>query len=205
MSRPLSSRDPSLSTRIAAGVLALAAAAALAGCSATPSAKPSSPAPTSSTAVVKTTPTPTPTPTFAVRSYTCDSILPPATLAVFNSKKSSGFTLQGDYLQRMQNIGSNLVAFSTYGGILCQWSYPDSQNSVDYAFSAITGAQASTQQQTLTTNGYVGSAKDHGTLYTNTDTADYPDEYLFIQGYWFQASSDAVMQLIVDNVFVTPN
>jgi hypothetical protein len=194
-----------MGARLTAVVIALAAATALAGCSATPTSKPSSPAPTKSAAAVKSTPTPTPTPTFAVRTYTCNSILPPATLAVFNSKKSSGFTLQDDYLQRMQNIGSNLVAFSTYGGILCQWSYPDSENSVDYAFSPITSDQASSQQQTLTTNGYVGAAKDHGTLYTNTDTADFPDEYLFIQGYWFQASSDAVMQLIVDNVFVTSN
>jgi hypothetical protein len=103
----------------------------------------------------------------------------------------------------MQNIGSNLVAFSTYGGILCQWSYPDSSSNVDYAFSPITADQASTQQQSLTSTGYVGTAKDHGMLFANTDAADFPDEYLFIDGYWLQASSDAVMQLLVDNVFVT--
>jgi len=135
--------------------------------------------------------------------YTCSSILPPATLAIFKSKSSAGFALQPDYLQRMQNIGSNLVTFNTYGGILCQWAYPDTQNSVDYAFSSITDANTTTQEATLTQTGYVGSAKDHGTLYANTDTADYPDEYLFIRGYWFQASSDSVMQLIVDNVFTT--
>ena len=183
----------------------LAVTAALAGCSATPNTKHSASTPTRSVAPAKSTPTPTPTPTFAALNYTCNSILPPATLAVFKSKKSGGFVLQDDYLQRMQNIGSNLVAFSTYGGILCQWSYPDAENSVDYAFSAITSDQASTQQQQLTGTGYVGTARDHGTLYANTDTADYPDEYLFIQGYWLQASSDAVMQLLVDNVFVLPN
>lgn len=137
--------------------------------------------------------------------YTCESILPPPTLAVFKSKQSAGFTLQGDYLQRMQNIGSNLVAFNTYGGILCQWAYPDSSSPVDYAFSAITDDQATTQQSALTSNGYAPTQKDHGTLFANTDTADYPDEYLFIKGYWFQASSDNLMQLIVDNVFVTGN
>lgn len=137
--------------------------------------------------------------------YTCQSILPPPTLAVFKSKQSAGFTLQADYLQRMQNIGSNLVAFNTYGGILCQWAYPDSSSPVDYAFSAITDDQATTQQSALTSNGYAPTQKDHGTLFANTDTADYPDEYLFIKGYWFQASSDKVMQLIVDNVFVTGN
>jgi hypothetical protein len=105
----------------------------------------------------------------------------------------------------MQNIGSNLVAFNTYGGILCQWSYPDSSSNVDYAFSAITAAQAASQQQSLTSTGYVGAPKDHGTLFANTDTADFPDEYLFIDGYWLQASSDNVMQILIDNVFVAPN
>jgi hypothetical protein len=194
----------SIGFRAATGVLVLAAAAALVGCS-----SPSAPAPTHSAtktvAPAHSTPTPSPTPTFAALNYTCNSILPPATLSVFKSKESAGFTLQSDYLQRMQNIGSNLVAFSTYGGILCQWSYPDSSNSVDYAFSAITADQATTQQATLTSTGYVGTSKDHGTLYANTDTADYPDEYLFIRGYWIQAGSDSVMQLLLDNVFVSPS
>jgi hypothetical protein len=190
--------------RVCAGILALAIAAVLAGCATTAAARPTATA--TRTALARTpTPTPTPTPTFASLQYTCDSILPPATLAVFKSKQSGGFTLQSDYLQRMKNIGSNLVAFATYGGILCQWSYPDAQNSVDYAFSSITGDQAMSQQQSLASSGYVGTAKDHGTLYANTDTADYPDEYLFIQGYWFQASTDNVMQLLVDNVFVQPS
>jgi hypothetical protein len=195
---------PSIVLRCAVGALALATLATLAGCSPTSSAPPSS-SPTKTAAQGSPSPTPTPTPTFAALKYTCDSILPPATLAVFKGKKSAGFTLQSDYLERMQNIGSNLVSFSTYGGILCQWSYPDSSSNVDYAFSAITADQVTTQQQTLTSTGYVGTTKDHGVLFANTDTANYPDEYLFIDGYWFQASSDSVMQLLVDNVFVAPS
>ncbi len=196
--------DPSIARRVAVGALALATLATLAGCSPAPSAAPSG-APSKTAAPASSSPTPTPKPTFAALKYTCNSILPPATLAVFKSKASAGFTLQSDYLQRMQNIGSNLVAFDTYGGILCQWSYPDSSSNVDYAFSAITAGQASTQQQSLTSTGYVGTAKDHGMLFANTDATTYPDEYLFIDGYWFQASSDSVMQLLVDNVFVAPN
>ena len=195
---------PSIASRVATGILVVVAAAALAGCSSTAGHKPTH-SPTASGTHTPSGPKPTPTPTFAALNYTCNSILPPATLAVFKSKESAGFTLQSDYLQRMQNIGSPLVAFSTYGGILCQWSYPDSSNSVDYAFSAITDAQASTQQASLTSNGYVGTPKYHGTLYANTDATDYPDEYLFLRGYWIQAGSDSVMQLIVDNVFVNPS
>jgi hypothetical protein len=173
----------------------------LAGCTSSPSTGPSSP-PSQTAGKSTSGPKPTPTPTFAALKYDCDSILPPATLAVFKSKSDAGFALQPDYLTRMQNIGSNLVTFSTYGGILCQWAYPDASNSVDYAFSPITDSQTTTQQATLTGYGYAGTSADHGTLYVNTDKTDYPDEYLFIQGYWFQASSDKVMQLLVDNVFV---
>jgi hypothetical protein len=194
----------SIAFRSAVVAIALATVATLVGCSATPSPAPTGSAKTT-TAPTGSAPKPTPTPTFAALDYTCNSILPPATLAVFKGKQSAGFTLQSDYLERMQNIGSNLVSFSTYGGILCQWSYPDSSSNVDYAFSAINPDQTATQQQTLTSTGYVGTAKDHGMLFANTDTADYPDEYLFIEGYWFQASSDSVMQLLVDNVFVTPS
>jgi hypothetical protein len=187
--------------RAAAAAVAVCAAIALAGCSGsgarTPTAKPK---PTTS---ATSGPTPTPTPTFAARQYTCDSLIPPATLTVFKQKAGAGFALQTDYLQRMKNIGSNLVMFNTYGGILCQWAYSDAQNSVDYAFSPITDAQATTQQATLVSTGYVSAKKDHGTLFANTDVADYPDEYLFIDGYWLQASSDDVMQLLADNVFVT--
>jgi hypothetical protein len=198
---PAGTRRSSLSRAVVVA-LALGAALFLAGCSGPSSAAPKS-TPKSSTSRAPSSPTPTPTPTFAALQYNCNNILPPATLVVFKSKQSAGFTLQPDYLQRMQNIGSNLVIFNTYGGILCQWAYPDAANSVDYAFSPITPDQATTQEANLTSTGYVGTQKDHGTLYANTDTTDYPDEYLFIDGYWFQASSDNLMQLIVDNVFVT--
>ena len=192
------------STLLRATVLALSfgVALTLAGCSGSGQANPTSTPKVTSTKA-SSHPKPTPTPTFAALQYTCDSILPPATLAVFKSKQSAGFALETDYLQRMQNIGSNLVTFNMYGGILCQWAYSGAENSVDYAFSPITADQTTTQQATLTAAGYVGAPKYHGTVYTNTDTTDYPDEYLFINGYWFQASSDSVMQLIVDNVFVT--
>jgi hypothetical protein len=194
----------SIAFRAAVLLVAVASVGTLAACTATPTAAPTS-TPTTTAAPPTSTPKPSPTPTFAALKYTCNSILPPATLAVFKSKQSAGFTLQNDYLQRMQNIGSQLVAFNTYGGILCQWAYPDSSNNVAYGFSPITNAQADTQEQALTANGYVGTQKDHGTLYANTDATDFPDEYLFINGYWMQGSTDSVMQLLVDNVFVTPS
>lgn len=192
-----------------AGVLAIAAALVacvlLAGCSQN-GTKASAPA-HSKPAATKTpsAPKPTPTPTFVAKTYTCESILPPATLAVFKQKQSAGFTLQKDYVQRVHNFSPDLAQFSDWGGILCQWAYPDAQNGVDYGFSAITADQATTEQAQLTKNGYVGTAEDHGMVFANADTKDFPDNYLFIDGYWFYASSTSLLDLIVDNVFETPD
>jgi hypothetical protein len=189
--------------RLIATMLAAVSAVALTACSATPSAS-STGSPTPTAAATNAAPAPTPTPTFVATNYTCNSILPPPTLAVFQQKKTAGFALQTDYLHRMQNIGSDLVLFSTYGGILCQWSYPDSSSNVDYAFSPITDQEATSEQTAIKANGYAPTTADHGQLWKNPDTTDYPDEYLFIDGYWFHASTDAVLQLIVDNVFQEP-
>jgi hypothetical protein len=202
MSRRSSTARTVLGAVAASATLSLVALT-LAGCASTPAPAPSATSVHTATSA-PSTPTPEPTPTFVPASYTCDSILPAATLAVFQSKKSAGFTLQADYLQRMKNIGSNLLAFSNYGGILCQWAYPDSSSSVDYAYSSITAANATTQQAALTGIGYAPTNKYHGVVYVNSDPTDYPDEYLFVNGYWIQASSDAVLQIIVDNVFAVP-
>jgi hypothetical protein len=198
MSRRLSA------ARALAGALALLMAVLLVGCAqpGTGGAPTSTPAPSASQAPA--TPTPAPTPTFVVKTYTCQSILPPPTLAVFQSKQSAGFTLQKDYVQRVHNFSPDLSQFDDWGGILCQWAYPETQNSVDYGFSAITAQQATTEQAGLTRNGYVGTAKDHGMVFANTDTTDFPDTYLFIDGYWFYASTTSLLDLIVENVFATP-
>ena len=185
--------------------LALAASAMLGGCAAkTPTAGPSN-APTTPASQAPSTPTPAPTPVFVFKSYTCQNILPPATLAVFKSKAGAGFTLQKDYVQRVRNFSPDLSQFADWGGILCQWAYPDTQSSVDYGFSPITAQQATTEQAELTKNGYTGTPKDHGTVFVNSDTKDFPDNYLFIDGYWFYTSTSSLLELIVDNVFATPD
>jgi hypothetical protein len=180
--------------------------AAVAGCASKSPAAHSTTESTSGATVAPatSTPTPVPTPTFVVKAYTCQDILPPATLAVFQSKQSAGFTLQKDYVQRVRNFSPDLSQFADWNGILCQWAYPNTQQSVDYGFSPITAQQATTEQASLVKNGYSGTAKDHGMVFVNTDTADFPDTYLFIDGYWFYASTDSLLGLIVDNVFQTP-
>jgi hypothetical protein len=186
------------------GVIAIVVIASLTGCAPHKTNSPTG-ASTPKTAPTTSAPTPTPTPTFVVKAYTCRSILPPATLAVFDSKASAGFTLQKDYVERVRNFSPELSQFAEWGGILCQWAYPNTQRSVDYGFSAITAQQTTTEQASLANNGYSGTAKDNGTVFVNADTADFPDTYLFINGYWFYASTNSLLELIVDNVFATPD
>ncbi|MDQ1542943.1 MAG: hypothetical protein QOK08_581 [Actinomycetota bacterium] len=186
------------------GVIAIVVVASLTGCTSHKTSSPTSGS-TPATAPTTSAPTPTPTPTFVAKAYTCRSILPPATLAVFDSKASAGFTLQKDYVERVRNFSPDLSQFAEWGGILCQWAYPNTQQSVDYGFSAITAQQTTTEQASHANNGYAGTPKYNGTVFVNSDTADYPDTYLFINGYWFYASTDSLLGLIVDNVFATPD
>jgi hypothetical protein len=187
------------------GALVLITAVLVSGCAQATATPTKTSAATSTPTAAAPTPTPTPTPTFVVKKYTCDDILPPATLAVFQSKKSAGFELQKDYVERVRNFSPDLAQFADWNGILCQWAYPNTQQSVDYGFSAITADQTTTEQAELTKNGYSGTAKDHGTVFANSDTTDFPDTYLFINGYWFYASTTSLLDLIVDNVFETPD
>jgi hypothetical protein len=189
-------------TIFTAALIALVATASLSGCAAnTPTSGTTSKPSSTNTAAAPSTPTPTPTPTFVADDYTCQSILPPATLAVFKGKQSAGFTLQKDYVERVHNFDATLALFDDYKGILCQWAYPGATKSVDYGFSAISVTQAKTVQATLTRNGYSPEGKDNGIVYTNADPTDFPDNYLFIDGYWFYASQTSLLDLIVENVF----
>lgn len=186
----------------ATALVVVISVATLAGCAAkTPTAGSTDTPTASGTAAPPSTPTPTPTPTFVAQKYTCQNILPPATLAVFTDKAADGFTLQKDYAQRVHNFDATLSLFDDYRGILCQWAYEGATKSVDYGFSPITADQAKAVQSTLVKNGYAPTAKDNGIVYVNADPANFPDTYLFIDGYWFYASQSSLLDLIVENVF----
>jgi hypothetical protein len=146
-------------------------------------------------------PTAAQTPTFVPQAFTCNTILPPTTLTIFTSKAKQGFKLQPDFLSRMKNIGSNLVHFVDFGGILCQWSYPDTQPAINYGYSPITFDQASAERTALATNGYVESTDQYGIRVSNPDKTNFPDNYLFIDGYWFYASDSQFLDLMIQNLF----
>jgi hypothetical protein len=183
----------------AAGVLLIASLTGCAQQAATPQVTPT---PTTTTsATPRATPTAESTePAFDFENYDCETLLPPATLAVFQSKASEGFTLQADFTDRVQNFGSNLVGFLDNDGIVCEWAYPSGSVPADYAFSPISADDADDQMASLIDGGFVASEVDNGTLVVNEDVADFPDSYLFADGYWFYASEQDLLDLIVGNV-----
>ncbi|MCU1405229.1 MAG: hypothetical protein JWQ43_1532 [Glaciihabitans sp.] len=131
--------------------------------------------------------------------YTCESILSPGTLAVFEDQEEDGFTLQDDFIERSRNFGGNLVDFADYGGVLCQWAFPSGDGAVDYGYSPITDAQATAEMDALIAGGYVSQVDKRGTLVVNADAGSFTDSYLFTDGAWFYGSDKTVLNLIVDN------
>lgn len=179
---------------------------ALAGCASGSAEQAESAAPTTpatSTAAPASTPKPSATPTAEAMdpdNFTCETILPPATLSVFAAQEKDGFTLQADFAERSRDFGSDLVYFDDFGGILCQWGYPSGTEPIDYGFSAITEAQATERITSLTAGGFVETADPRGTLLVNIDTESFPGSYLFLNGYWVYASQPDMLDLITSNL-----
>jgi hypothetical protein len=156
----------------------------------------------SQTPVASAVPTATPSvaPVVDPADYTCETILPEATLAVFAEQEADGFVLQEDFIERSRNFGSDLVYFVDFGGILCQWGYPSGAEPVNYGFSAITTEQATTRITALTQGGFVVEEVDSGTRLVNADPVSFPDTYLFTDGYWFYGSDADMVDIIAANV-----
>jgi hypothetical protein len=179
---------------------------ALAGCasgSAEPADTDAPVAPATSTSAPASATEPSATPTARAMdpdNYTCETILPPATLSVFAAQEKDGFTLQDDFADRSRDFGSDLVYFVDFGGILCQWGYPSGTEPIDYGFSAITEAQATERITSLSAGGFVETDDPRGTLLVNVDTESFPGSYLFLDGYWVYASKPDMLDLITSNL-----
>lgn len=178
----------------------------LVGCASdtTDTADPAAPAASAtSTAAPQESSTPTPTATAQAidpDTYTCETILPPATLSVFAAQEKDGFTLQADFADRSRDFGSDLIYFVDFGGILCQWGYPSGTEPIDYGFSAITEEEATERTTSLIAGGFVETDDPRGTLLVNADSESFPGTYLFLDDYWIYASQPDMLDLITSNL-----
>ena len=185
----------------AAGSILLAV---LAGCSSAPETTTPTDVPVQSAAPVPTATTEEENAddgVFEPEDYTCETLLPAGMLTEFQSLEDDGFVLQADFEERVRNYGGALVKFADFDGILCQWAYPSGTEPFDYAYSPITESDAAAQRAQLVDGGYVEEETERGTLVVNPDTANFPDAYLFIDGYWFYASEREPLELMVNDLF----
>jgi hypothetical protein len=177
----------------------------LTGCAgATPDEAPAEASTSTNSAAPSTSPTPSnvpsAAPTIDPADYTCETILPVATLAVFQDQASDGFVLQEDFEERSRNFGSDLIYFVDFGGILCQWGYPSGAEPVNYGFSEITEEQATERITQLTDGGFVVTDDERGTLLVNADPVSFPDTYLFTDDFWFYGSDADILDILAANV-----
>lgn len=198
--------SPRRLSTIAALAVTTALTFGLAGCASdtTDTAEPAAPAASAtSTTAPQESSTPTPTATAQAidpDTYTCETILPPATLSVFAAQEKDGFTLQADFADRSRDFGSDLIYFVDFGGILCQWGYPSGTEPIDYGFSAITEEEATERTTSLIAGGFVETDDPRGTLLVNADSESFPGTYLFLDDYWIYASQPDMLDLITSNL-----
>lgn len=157
---------------------ALVAMLLLAGCAspqptgsrtATPGASDGLPAPTPPARDIAPTPTPTATSTPSPVALTCETLVTAAALAHLTSGGSRFFPEFTDYAH---GDDSGLKPFFDYGGVACQWGYPNSDGGSVLAQSWITTAQAAEQRSRLRGLGWSPATSDGHEDWTNPADAD---------------------------------
>ena len=127
-------------------------------------------------------------------ALTCETLLGPERWAEF------GDSLAGqDYLDKIRNEGSPIALFDEYGGVLCPVA-AKYEIGAFYAASPIDAEAQATQEARLLSEGYVSSAVDDGTLYSDPSGQLPPrGEYFFRDGNWWMASTVEDLTSIVAN------
>lgn len=172
--------------RAAAVVLSAALMASLAGC--TIGGPSSAPSTTPPPAPATSAPAETPGPAIA----DCDDLVSPSAQKRYGA---AGWALSEDFVQRMVDQQSHLVTFVDYGGALCQWGFPASDDTDVLAGSAIDAAQQAEQRAYLEGEGFALDQHNGADRYTVT-TDTYTEIYLFAGDYWFYGSSEEAVDHI---------
>ena len=194
MSLPVS--QPRAPRIIAAGFIAVSIALVASGCWLIPKPSPTlSPSGSASASPSASASTPTlvpvtPSKAPIVKTLTCESLVDASSVAAYGS---NGFTLTppADFATKMHNEGNPLAAFADYGGILCQWGIPSSDNVDMYAYSPITDANATTQKSALLGDGASAESHADGLLYHAFPDSEDEAWYFFGPGYWIWSYKDA--------------
>jgi len=161
----------------------IAAAAALVGCT------PVLIAPTEPSGATPPSATPTPTEATAPAdpmAITCDSLVSPENKSKY---AAAGWTLSDDYAERQIAEGQPNAAFVEYGGALCMWGVPSTDNTEVLGGSAIDDTQEAAQRARLDAEGYVLDEHNGADRYSLTDSNGFEHYYAFTGDYWFFGST----------------
>jgi hypothetical protein len=153
------------------------------------SPSPSESASPSPSASPTTKPKPTSPPVAAKPS--CKSFLDAATLADYGSRPNWTLTKPSSFAKKLHDEGDPLAAFDTYGGVLCQWGYKNSDIVEMYAYSPISSSNATKQKTKLLNAGASAETHAGGQLFhVGADTVDEA-WYYFESGFWLWSYPDA--------------
>jgi hypothetical protein len=163
---------------LTASLLVVALVGGLAACA------PGAPMPTQAP-TVKAESTPTPQPVETQTPITCETLVPDVSR---EGMEAAGWSLFDGYVEKMRSEESSILAFADYGGGLCLWGPPNGHGMI-FAASAIDATQEAAQRARLEAEGFTKSEHNGADLYERSDEIGGVYAYLFVEGYWFLASS----------------
>ncbi len=157
--------------------------AGLTGCaSPTIDAPASTPEPSASASLP---PAPSPTPTRA--PVTCQTLVTPTALQKLTSGGSE-FTADFEEKVRSEPAVFGLRTFLDYGGIVCQWGFPNSDSVTVLAYSPLTVEQATLVRTNLLSDGWTPATQHDGSKIWTTTNLDsymgYHPAYVVAAGSW---------------------
>lgn len=151
-------------------------------CSSSPESTEARPEPSASMSLPPTaSPTPTKDP------VTCQTLVTPAAL---HKLTSDGSEFNEDFEGRIRDEPAvfGLRTFLDYGGLACQWGFPNSDSVTVLGYSPLTAERAASARANLLSEGWTPSMQADGSeIWTTADvdsSLGYRPAYVFTAGSW---------------------
>jgi hypothetical protein len=172
-------------TRAAAAAALLGFALLASGCTADDPVV--GPEPTSTpSASASATPDPTPTPQPVARD--CLTVLPEERQAMIADQQATlGYEFSAGFAEKMRDTGRPEALIDDWGGVLCQFGEPNSDNVANYGWAQVTDDQAGALRTRLLGEGYASSAVPQG------EQLLFVDDDFGIEYRWVIAADDIFM------------
>lgn len=135
------------------------------------------------------------------RIVTCLSLLDDSTTAAFAAAAADGWSYSEDFEQRLVDQGHPLAKFVEWGGVACQWGYPNTDHNVyEYAWSPITDVDARKIELDLAERGHAQTDEFGGRLHCirpSESALGYDDCYLLHGDEWLYSANRSELPMLV--------